>query len=186
MRPVGAVADQLAQQRLALELTWEALEHAHIPASDLKGGPVGVFLGTSTNDYQMLATMGLNLQRYSHRAYRALAHRFVEDRVCVPPEPPASATDEGTPALDRRCGDRRRLADAGIDRCHDPVGPHRALTSPWTTGSLQDRQATRGSKLLRHRLCRMDGSGWTWSGTQARSHAQTDVSIGHSASNCCT
>ncbi len=27
------------QQRLALELTWEALEHAHIPPSDLKGAP---------------------------------------------------------------------------------------------------------------------------------------------------
>ncbi|MEO9329222.1 polyketide synthase Pks13 [Gordonia aurantiaca] len=47
------------QQRLALELTWEALEHAHIPPSDLKGAPVGVFIGTSTNDYQLLATMGL-------------------------------------------------------------------------------------------------------------------------------
>ena len=47
------------QQRLVLELTWEALEHAHIPPSDLKGAPVGVFLGTSTNDYQLLATMGL-------------------------------------------------------------------------------------------------------------------------------
>ena len=47
------------QQRLALELTWEALEDAHIPASDLRGGLVGVYLGTSTNDYQMLATLGL-------------------------------------------------------------------------------------------------------------------------------
>ncbi|GAC79287.1 polyketide synthase 13 [Gordonia malaquae] len=47
------------QQRLALELTWEALEHAHIPPSDLRGGQVGVFMGTSTNDYQLLATMGL-------------------------------------------------------------------------------------------------------------------------------
>jgi polyketide synthase 13 len=47
------------QQRLALELTWEALEHAHIPPSDLKGEQVGVFIGTSTNDYQMLATLGL-------------------------------------------------------------------------------------------------------------------------------
>ncbi|MCD2146920.1 polyketide synthase Pks13 [Gordonia paraffinivorans] len=47
------------QQRLALELTWEALEHAHIPPSDLKGAPVGVFIGTSTNDYQLLATLGL-------------------------------------------------------------------------------------------------------------------------------
>ena len=43
------------QQRLALELTWEALEHAHIPASELKGTQVGVFIGSSTNDYQMLA-----------------------------------------------------------------------------------------------------------------------------------
>ncbi|MGB3695958.1 MAG: polyketide synthase Pks13 [Gordonia sp. (in: high G+C Gram-positive bacteria)] len=47
------------QQRLALELTWEALEHAHIPPSDLRGGQVGVFMGTSTNDYQLLATLGL-------------------------------------------------------------------------------------------------------------------------------
>ncbi|MDL9937651.1 polyketide synthase Pks13 [Gordonia sp. ABSL1-1] len=47
------------QQRLAMELTWEALEHAHIPPSDLKGGAVGVFVGTSTNDYQLLAALGL-------------------------------------------------------------------------------------------------------------------------------
>uniref|UniRef100_UPI003D8B35C1 polyketide synthase Pks13 n=1 Tax=Gordonia sp. B7-2 TaxID=3420932 RepID=UPI003D8B35C1 len=47
------------QQRLAMELTWEALEDAHIPASDLKGGQVGVFVGTSTNDYQLMAALGL-------------------------------------------------------------------------------------------------------------------------------
>ncbi|WP_040511733.1 polyketide synthase Pks13 [Gordonia soli] len=47
------------QQRLVLELTWEALENAHIPPSDLKGEAVGVFVGTSTNDYQLLATLGL-------------------------------------------------------------------------------------------------------------------------------
>ncbi len=43
------------QQRLAMELTWEALEDAHIPASSVKGGRVGVWLGSSANDYQMLA-----------------------------------------------------------------------------------------------------------------------------------
>ncbi|QBJ98687.1 acyltransferase domain-containing protein [Rhodococcus sp. ABRD24] len=43
------------QQRLALELTWEALEHAHIPANQLKGREVGVFLGSSANDYQLIA-----------------------------------------------------------------------------------------------------------------------------------
>ncbi|MFT4085536.1 MAG: polyketide synthase Pks13 [Gordonia sp. (in: high G+C Gram-positive bacteria)] len=47
------------QQRLAMELTWEALENAHLPASDLKGGQVGVFVGTSTNDYQLMAALGL-------------------------------------------------------------------------------------------------------------------------------
>ncbi|WP_020111802.1 polyketide synthase Pks13 [Rhodococcus sp. 114MFTsu3.1] len=43
------------QQRLALELTWEALEHARIPASSVKGSQVGVFIGSSSNDYQLLA-----------------------------------------------------------------------------------------------------------------------------------
>ncbi|WP_377450003.1 polyketide synthase Pks13 [Rhodococcoides fascians] len=43
------------QQRLALELTWEALEHAHIPASSVKGSQVGVFIGSSSNDYQLIA-----------------------------------------------------------------------------------------------------------------------------------
>ncbi|ERG69383.1 polyketide synthase Pks13 [Segniliparus rugosus] len=42
------------QQRLALELVWEALEHARIPASELKGKDVGVYLGSSTNDYSFL------------------------------------------------------------------------------------------------------------------------------------
>ena len=45
------------QQRLALELTWEALEDARIPASSLRGGSVGVFIGSSTNDYSYLAMM---------------------------------------------------------------------------------------------------------------------------------
>jgi len=43
------------QQRMALELTWEALEHARIPASSLRGKAVGVYVGSSTNDYSFLA-----------------------------------------------------------------------------------------------------------------------------------
>ncbi len=43
------------QQRMALELTWEALEYARIPASSLRGKPVGVYVGVSNSDYQMLA-----------------------------------------------------------------------------------------------------------------------------------
>ena len=43
------------QQRMALELTWEALEHARIPASSLRGGAVGVYVGASNNDYSFLS-----------------------------------------------------------------------------------------------------------------------------------
>jgi polyketide synthase 13 len=43
------------QQRMALELTWEALEHARIPASSLRGESVGVYIGTSVMDYSYLA-----------------------------------------------------------------------------------------------------------------------------------
>jgi polyketide synthase 13 len=43
------------QQRMALELTWEALEHARIPASSLRGESVGVYVGTSVMDYSYLA-----------------------------------------------------------------------------------------------------------------------------------
>lgn len=42
------------QQRIVLELTWEALEHAHIPASSLRGSDVGVFVGSTNNDYGMM------------------------------------------------------------------------------------------------------------------------------------
>ncbi|WP_433729746.1 polyketide synthase Pks13 [Nocardia sp. CA-129566] len=47
------------QQRLAMELTWEALEHARIPASELKGEPVGVFIGSTSNEFQLIAALGL-------------------------------------------------------------------------------------------------------------------------------
>jgi polyketide synthase 13 len=43
------------QQRMALELTWEALEHARIPASSLRGTAVGVYVGVSSNDYGFMA-----------------------------------------------------------------------------------------------------------------------------------
>jgi len=49
-------ADNLdPQQRMALELTWEALEQARIPASSLRGTDVGVYVGSSLNDYSFLA-----------------------------------------------------------------------------------------------------------------------------------
>ena len=44
------------QQRIMLELAWEALEDAHVPANELRGEAVGVFVGSSSNDYGMLVT----------------------------------------------------------------------------------------------------------------------------------
>ncbi len=39
------------QQRIALEVAWEALEHAGIPAPSLAGTDTGVFIGVGTDDY---------------------------------------------------------------------------------------------------------------------------------------
>src|SRR5581483_10077970 len=42
------------QHRLLLEVAWEALEHAGLPAERLAGAPVGVYVGISANDYGRL------------------------------------------------------------------------------------------------------------------------------------
>jgi acyl transferase domain-containing protein/acyl-CoA synthetase (AMP-forming)/AMP-acid ligase II/SAM-dependent methyltransferase/acyl carrier protein len=47
------------QHRLLLEVAWEALEHAGVPADRLAGRSVGVFMGVSNNDYgRLLAAAG--------------------------------------------------------------------------------------------------------------------------------
>ncbi len=42
------------QQRLALEVAWESLEHAGIPPTQLVGSQTGVFMGVSLQDYHDL------------------------------------------------------------------------------------------------------------------------------------
>lgn len=42
------------QQRILLETTWEALEHAGLDAEGLVGSRTGVFVGISSNDYAMI------------------------------------------------------------------------------------------------------------------------------------
>ncbi|WP_437965060.1 beta-ketoacyl synthase N-terminal-like domain-containing protein [Sorangium sp. So ce260] len=46
------------QQRLLLEVAWEALEHAGVAADRLAGTRTGVFVGITTNDYQLLSVTG--------------------------------------------------------------------------------------------------------------------------------
>lgn len=60
------------QQRMALELTWEA---ARIPASSLRGGSVGVYVGSSTNDYSYLAVMDHAPRTPTHHRHRQFDHR---------------------------------------------------------------------------------------------------------------
>ena len=49
------------QQRLLMEVTWEALEHAGQPIDDLFGSQTGVFVGISSSDYLNLQTKGGHL-----------------------------------------------------------------------------------------------------------------------------
>lgn len=47
------------QQRLVLEVAWEALEHAAINPDELKGSATGVYVGVSTHDYGLITTSDL-------------------------------------------------------------------------------------------------------------------------------
>jgi acyl transferase domain-containing protein len=49
------------QQRLLMEVAWEALEHAGQPIDSLFGSATGVFVGISSNDYLHMQTRGGNL-----------------------------------------------------------------------------------------------------------------------------
>jgi pimaricinolide synthase PimS1 len=49
------------QQRLMLEASWTAFEHAGVDATTLRGSPTGVFVGVMYNDYQSrIIAAGLN------------------------------------------------------------------------------------------------------------------------------
>ncbi|ODR06494.1 polyketide synthase [Mycolicibacillus koreensis] len=67
------------QQRMALELTWEALEHARIPASSLRGESVGVYIGASNYDYSFLAMSDPSIAH--PYAITGNAHSIIANRV---------------------------------------------------------------------------------------------------------
>jgi acyl transferase domain-containing protein len=47
------------QQRILLEVAWEALENAGIPATTLRRSQTGVFVGASLSEYAYLASTDL-------------------------------------------------------------------------------------------------------------------------------
>jgi acyl transferase domain-containing protein/NADPH:quinone reductase-like Zn-dependent oxidoreductase/SAM-dependent methyltransferase len=88
--------DMDPQQRLMLELTWEALEAAGIPPSRLRGSHTGVFVGASNMDFTVRGGMdpeGLSPHSMTGSALSIIANRvsyifdfhgpsFVVDTAC--------------------------------------------------------------------------------------------------------
>ncbi|WP_437775825.1 acyltransferase domain-containing protein [Sorangium sp. So ce1097] len=68
------------QQRLMLELSWEALEDAGIAAGEIKGSPTGVFFGVAWMDYGMLVHRAGPEALTQHSAI-GFHHSIVANRV---------------------------------------------------------------------------------------------------------
>lgn len=68
------------QQRMLLECSWQALEHAGIPPARLAGTPTGVFVGICNSDYGQLA---MNAPREEITPYFAsgLSHAIAAGRI---------------------------------------------------------------------------------------------------------
>ncbi|HEY4132962.1 MAG TPA: SDR family NAD(P)-dependent oxidoreductase [Gemmatimonadaceae bacterium] len=69
------------QQRLFLEVCWEALEDAGIAPDRLKGSATGVYVGLSTNDYPMMQVRGGDLSHLGMHYASGIAHSIVSGRV---------------------------------------------------------------------------------------------------------
>ncbi|WP_305039796.1 beta-ketoacyl synthase N-terminal-like domain-containing protein, partial [Frankia sp. CiP3] len=69
------------QQRLLLETSWEALEHAGIDPSSLRGRHVGVYAGLIANDYQSAADASAALPELDGYRSTGDAHSVASGRI---------------------------------------------------------------------------------------------------------
>ncbi|MGA5818174.1 polyketide synthase [Kitasatospora sp. NPDC094028] len=111
----GEAALMDPQQRLMLELCWEALEHAGIPAHGLSGGSVGVFAGAIWDDYAALLrragvaagsrqVTGLHRSMIANRVSYALGLRTTGPGRSRAPRSPTNCSPPctaGSPCADR-------------------------------------------------------------------------------------
>ncbi|PCC68576.1 type I polyketide synthase [Nannocystis exedens] len=74
----AAVCDP--QQRLALELAWEALEDAGVAPSSLVGSPTGVFVGALWHDFALLLARA-GLAAIEQHTATGLSHAVIANRV---------------------------------------------------------------------------------------------------------
>ncbi|WP_433343020.1 SDR family NAD(P)-dependent oxidoreductase [Micromonospora sp. CA-111912] len=68
------------QQRLALELSWEALEDAGIVPATLRGGRAGVFVGAMRDDYARLAQQ-LGEDTATQHSFTGLQRSLIANRI---------------------------------------------------------------------------------------------------------
>ncbi|QIB43049.1 type I polyketide synthase [Streptomyces aureoverticillatus] len=69
------------QQRLILELGWEALEEAGIVPAGLQGGDTGIFLGAATGDYADLVHRTSGGAGVTHHSFTGLDRSLIANRV---------------------------------------------------------------------------------------------------------
>ncbi len=68
------------RQRLALELAWELLEDAFVVPGTLRGEPVSVFLGATTDDYAALTLQDL-ADNLDHHTFTGISRTMIANRV---------------------------------------------------------------------------------------------------------
>ena len=147
------------QQRMALELTWEALENARIPASALRGKSVGVYIGSSTNDYSFLAMSDPSVAHpyaITGTASSIIANRvsyfydFRGPSVAVDTACSSSlvAAHQGVAAL--RTGEADVAIVGGVNALITPLGHGRLRRGRWRAGPRRpDQVLLAGRRRLR-------------------------------------